>query len=63
MGDLQGAVQVAAAELPPQQHGPLASFIHLMGGTAGAHLALMGLPGLDLKMQGELCMATGMMHL
>jgi hypothetical protein len=59
MGDLMGATQVAAAGLAPGQHGLLASFLHLMGGVPGAHLALLGLSGLSLEMEADLCMATG----
>lgn len=58
-GDLVGAVAVAHHGLAPSQHDSLASFLHLHGGVPGAHMALMGLPGLSLEMEAELCMATG----
>eukprot|EP00878_Enallax_costatus_P029671 GHUV01032212.1.p1 GENE.GHUV01032212.1~~GHUV01032212.1.p1 ORF type:complete len:886 (+),score=247.65 GHUV01032212.1:482-3139(+) len=58
-GDLVGAVAVARHGLVASQHDSLASFLHLQGGVPGAHLALMGLQGLSLEMEAELCMATG----
>ncbi|KAF6235943.1 hypothetical protein COO60DRAFT_484505 [Scenedesmus sp. NREL 46B-D3] len=58
-GDLVGAVAVARHGLAPGQHGSIASFLRLQGGLPGAHLALMGLQGLSLEMEAELCMATG----
>jgi hypothetical protein len=59
MGDVLGAVQVAAAGLAPAHHDELASFLATMAAPSGAHLALMGLPGLSLGMEVELCLATG----
>jgi len=58
-GDLVGAVAVARHGLQRSQHDSLAAFLHLQGGVPGAHLALMGLQGLSLEMEAELCMATG----
>jgi hypothetical protein len=58
-GDLVGAVAVARHGLSPGQHDSIGSFLHLQGGLPGAHLALMGLQGLSLGMEAELCMATG----
>lgn len=58
-GDLVGAVAVARRGLVASQHDSLASFLHLQGGVPGAHMALMGLQGLSLEMEAELCMATG----
>jgi hypothetical protein len=58
-GDLVGAVAVARHGLAPAQHDSIASFLHLQGGLPGAHLALMGLQGLSMEMEAELCMATG----
>lgn len=58
-GDVVGAVAVARHGLTASQHDSLASFLHLQGGVPGAHLALMGLQGLSLEMEAELCMATG----
>eukprot|EP00882_Tetradesmus_deserticola_P006899 GHRQ01007266.1.p1 GENE.GHRQ01007266.1~~GHRQ01007266.1.p1 ORF type:complete len:435 (+),score=196.92 GHRQ01007266.1:652-1956(+) len=58
-GDLVGAVAVARHGLAPSQHGSIAAFLHLQGGLPGAHLALMGLQGLGLELEAELCMATG----
>lgn len=54
-----GAVQVAAAGLAPQHHDEFASFLATMAGHSGAHMALLGLPGLSLEMEVELCMVTG----
>lgn len=59
MGDLQGAMQVAQFGLSHRQHDGLAGFMYLLGHTAGAHVALMGLQGLTVQMQAELCMAVG----
>jgi hypothetical protein len=50
---------VARHGLAPAQHDSIASFLHLQGRLPGAHLALMGLQGLSLEMEAELCMATG----
>lgn len=58
-GDLVGAVAVARHGLAPGQHDSIASFLRLQGGLPGAHLGLMGLQGLSLEMEAELCMATG----
>jgi hypothetical protein len=58
-GDLVGAVAVARKGLDPGQHDSLAAFLALQGGVAGAHLALLGLQGLSLAMEAELCMVTG----
>lgn len=58
-GDLVGAVAVARHGLTGSQHDSMASFLHLQGGVPGAHMALMGLQGLSLEMEAELCMATG----
>eukprot|EP00879_Flechtneria_rotunda_P027146 GHRR01029020.1.p1 GENE.GHRR01029020.1~~GHRR01029020.1.p1 ORF type:complete len:665 (+),score=238.43 GHRR01029020.1:41-2035(+) len=58
-GDLVGAVAVGRRSMAPSCHDSLASFLHLQGGVPGAHLALMGLQGLSLEMESELCMATG----
>lgn len=54
-----GAVAVARHGLAPGQHDSIASFLRLQGGLPGAHLGLMGLQGLSLEMEAELCMATG----
>ncbi|GBF88621.1 hypothetical protein Rsub_01336 [Raphidocelis subcapitata] len=59
MGDVMGAVQVAAAGLAPRHHNDFASFLGAMAGPTGAHMALLGLPGLSLPMEVELCIATG----
>lgn len=59
MGDVMGAVQVAAAGLAPRHHDDLASFLGAVAGPTGAHMALLGLPGLSLPMEVELCIATG----
>jgi hypothetical protein len=58
-GDLVGAVAVGRKGLDPAQHDSLAAFLALQGGVAGAHLALMGLQGLSLAMEAELCIITG----
>jgi hypothetical protein len=58
-GDLVGAVAVGRKGLAPCQHDSLAGFLALQGGVAGAHLSLMGLQGLSLDMEAELCMVTG----
>lgn len=58
-GDLVGAVAVGRKGLDPGQHDSLAAFLALQGGVAGAHLALLGLQGLSLAMEAELCMVTG----
>lgn len=58
-GDLVGCVSVCRGGLDPSQHDSLASFMALQGGVSGAHLALMGLTGLSLAMEAELCMITG----
>jgi hypothetical protein len=58
-GDLVGAVAIARRELAPTAHDGLAGFLYLQGGVPGAHLALMGLQGLSLEAEAELCMATG----
>jgi hypothetical protein len=59
MGDVVGAVRVAAAGLAPEHHDGLAAFLATMAGHVGAHMALVGLPGLSLDMEVELCIATG----
>ncbi len=59
MGDLQGAVQVAQLGLSHAQHDALAAFMRTTGQAAGAHVALLGLPGLSVEMEARLCMAIG----
>lgn len=58
-GDLVGAVAVGRKGLDPAQHDSMAAFLALQGGVPGAHLALMGLQGLSLAMEAELCIITG----
>jgi len=59
MGDVMGAVQVAASGLSPDHHDDFASFLATMAGPTGAQLALIGLHGLSLAMEVELCISTG----